>query len=54
MVAAAGLRLESVRYNPGEKKALRALRALDYFRRLDPLERYGTVGIYAVLGRDFE
>jgi ubiquinone/menaquinone biosynthesis C-methylase UbiE len=49
LVAAAGLRFESVRFNPGDKRGLKALR---YVRRFAPLERYATVGIYAILVRE--
>ena len=49
LVAAVGLRFESLLYNRGDK---RLLRALDVLRRWSLIERYTTVGIYAVMVRD--
>lgn len=45
-VADAGLRVDSVRYNAGDKRGLGLLKRL---REIPWLERYATVSIYAVL-----
>lgn len=47
-VAEAGLSIESAAYNRSDK---RLTLVLDWLRRYPPLERYTTVGIYAVLRR---
>ncbi len=46
LVSEAGMRFESLRYNPGDKRLLSLLRGA---RRIPALERYATVGIYSVL-----
>ncbi len=46
LVAEAGLRFESLRYNPGDKRLMPMLRRA---RRIPGLERFATVGIYTVL-----
>jgi SAM-dependent methyltransferase len=47
-VHSSGLRFRTVAYNRGDKPLLRTLNRL---RRIRPLERYATVGVYAVLVR---
>jgi hypothetical protein len=46
--AEAGLQLTSVVYNPGDRRLLSLLKRM---RTLPGLERWATVGIYAVLTR---
>ncbi len=47
-VPAAGLELDSIAYNRGDKARLRALGVM---RRLGPLEKFATVSIYAIVRR---
>jgi SAM-dependent methyltransferase len=47
-VAEAGLQFESLLYNRGDK---RLMRTLDVMRRWSWIERYATVGVYAVIVR---
>ena len=47
-MSGAGFRLVSVAYNQGDK---RLLRLMDRLRRIQQLERFVTVSVYAILVR---